>query len=136
MTSQLNYFIAQQRQAELVSRAEQARLISEARLARHRHKPGTPRTPATGPVRLAPATPAGLLMNASYPTRDGVDPKELDEHAERTYDRGFATEDPRPAAPHADPVAVTPGYPPLCPHGMNSLTDRGYGHALARLHRG
>ena len=33
MTSQLNYLIAQQRQAELVSRAEQARLPSEARLA-------------------------------------------------------------------------------------------------------
>ena len=34
MTSQLNYLIAQQRQAELVPRAEQARLASEAHLAR------------------------------------------------------------------------------------------------------
>jgi hypothetical protein len=52
MTSQLNYFIAQQREAELVSRAEQARLAGEARLARHRHKPGTRRKPAAGPLRL------------------------------------------------------------------------------------
>ena len=34
MTSQLNYFIAEVRQAELTSRAERARLASEARLAR------------------------------------------------------------------------------------------------------
>jgi hypothetical protein len=33
MTSQLNYLIAQQRQAELVSHAERVRLASEARLA-------------------------------------------------------------------------------------------------------
>jgi hypothetical protein len=74
-------------------------------------------------------------MNASYATREGVDPKELDEHIEGTRERGFATEDPRPA-PHAEPLAETPGYRPLCAHGMNSLTDRGYDHALARLHRG
>ena len=52
MTSQLNYLIAQQRQAELVSRAEQARLASESRPARHRHNAVTPRKPAAGPVRL------------------------------------------------------------------------------------
>jgi hypothetical protein len=52
MTSQLNYLIAQQRQAELVSRAAHALLASEARLARHRHKPGTPRKLAAGPLRL------------------------------------------------------------------------------------
>ena len=74
-------------------------------------------------------------MNASYPTREGVDPKGLDEQVEGTYDRGVATGDPRPAPPHADPLGETPGYPPLCAHGMNSLTDRGYDHALARLHR-
>ena len=34
------------------------------------------------------------------------------------------------------PLAEAPGYPPLCAHGMNSLTDRGYDQALARLHRG
>ena len=34
MTSQLNYLIVTQRQAVLVSRAEQARLASEARLPR------------------------------------------------------------------------------------------------------
>ena len=30
----------------------------------------------------------------------------------------------------------TAGYPPLCAHGMNSLTDRGYDLALGRLRRG
>jgi hypothetical protein len=74
-------------------------------------------------------------MNASYPTREGVDPKELDEQVEGTYDRGVATEDPRPA-PHADSLAEASGYPPLCAHGMNSLTDTGYDLALARLLRG
>jgi hypothetical protein len=33
MDSQLNYLIAQQRQAELVSRGEQARLVNDARAA-------------------------------------------------------------------------------------------------------
>ncbi len=75
-------------------------------------------------------------MNASYPTREGVDPIELDEQVQEMYDRGFATEDPRPAPPHTGPLAETPDYPPLCAHGMNSLADRGYDHALARLHRG
>jgi hypothetical protein len=75
-------------------------------------------------------------MNASYPTPEGVDPKELDEQVEGTYDRRFASEAPRPARPHAGPLAETTGYPPLCAHGMNSLTDRGYDHALARLRRG
>ena len=59
---------------------------------------------------------------------------ELDELVEGMYDRGLATEEPRPAPPHAGPLAEAPGYPPLCAHGMNSLTDRGYDHALARLH--
>jgi hypothetical protein len=30
----------------------------------------------------------------------------------------------------------TAGYRPLCAHGMNSLTDRGYDLALGRLRRG
>ena len=46
-----------------------------------------------------------------------------------------ATNEPRPA-PHAGPLAEASGYPPLCAHGMNSLTDRGYDDALARLRRG
>lgn len=75
-------------------------------------------------------------MNASYPTPEGVDPRELDELVEGMCDRGLATEEPRPAPPHAGPLAEAPGYPPLCAHGMNSLTDRGYDHALARLHCG
>ena len=60
MTPQLNYLIAQQRQAELVSRGEQARRANQARLT---------------------------------------------------------------------------DYPPLCAHGMNSLTDSGYELALGRLGR-
>jgi hypothetical protein len=75
-------------------------------------------------------------MNASYPTPEGADPRELDELVEGMYDRGLATEEPRPAALDAGPLAKAPGYPPLCAHGMNSLTDRGYDHALARLHYG
>jgi RimJ/RimL family protein N-acetyltransferase len=47
-----------------------------------------------------------------------------------------ATEEPRPAPPHIRPLAEAPGYPPLCAHGMNSLTDRGYDLALRRLRRG
>jgi hypothetical protein len=74
-------------------------------------------------------------MNPSYPTRAGVDPKELDEHVEGTYERGCATEHQRAAPSHPDPLAETRGYPPLCAHGMNPLTDRGYDQALARLHR-
>ena len=52
------------------------------------------------------------------------------------YDRGLATEEPRPPLLDAGSLAEAPGYPPLCAHGMNSLTDRGYDHALARLRRG
>jgi hypothetical protein len=47
-----------------------------------------------------------------------------------------ATEEPRPAPPHIRRLAEAPGYPPLCAHGMNSLTDRGYDLALRRLRRG
>ena len=47
----------------------------------------------------------------------------------------MATSEPRPA-PNAGPLAEAPAYPPLCAHGMNSLTDQGYDLALARLHRG
>ena len=136
MTSQLNYLIAQQRQAELVSSAEQARLASESRLARRRHNAGTPRKLAPGLLRLCLATPPRVHMKASCPTPERVDSKELDEQVEGTYDHRFASENPRPAPPHADPLAETPGYPPLCAYGMNSLTDRGYDHALARLRRG
>ena len=135
MTSQLNYLIAQQRQAELVSRAEQARL-AKSRLAR-RSAPRWDPTQAGGrSPSLAPATPPRVHMNASYPTPEGVDPKELDEQVEGMYDRGLATEEPRPAPPHAGALAEAPGYPPLCAHGMNSLTDSGYDLALGRLRRG
>ena len=46
------------------------------------------------------------------------------------------TTEPRAAAPHAGALAGAPGYPPLCAHGMNSLTDRRYDLALARQRRG
>jgi hypothetical protein len=75
-------------------------------------------------------------MNASYPTPEGVDPRELDAQVEEMYDRGLATEEPPPAPPDAGPLAEARGYPPLCAHGMSSLTDRGYDLALGRLHRG
>jgi hypothetical protein len=51
-------------------------------------------------------------MNATYPTPGGVDPK------------------------HAGVLTEAPGHPPLCAHGMNSLTDRGCDLALGRLRRG
>ena len=72
-------------------------------------------------------------MNASHPTPEGVDPRELDELVDRMSDRGLAPEEPRPAPPHGGAVAEAPGYPPRCAHGMNSLTDRGYDVALGRL---
>ena len=62
MTSQLNYLIAQQRQAELLSRAEQARLASEARLAGSAPAPrwdpaqAGGRSPSLGPTTLPACT--------------------------------------------------------------------------------
>jgi hypothetical protein len=75
-------------------------------------------------------------MNATYPTPGDVDPKELDDQVEETYDRGLAPEEPRPAPPHAGALAEAPGNAPRCAHGMNSLTDRGYELALERLRHG
>ena len=75
-------------------------------------------------------------MNATYPTPGDVDPKELDDQVEETYDRGLAPEEPRPAPPHAGALAEAPGYAPRCAHGMNSLTDGGYELALERLRHG
>jgi arsenite methyltransferase len=46
------------------------------------------------------------------------------------------TTEPRAAASRAGALAAAPGYPPLCAHGMNSLTDLRYDLALARLRRG
>ena len=56
--------------------------------------------------------------------------------AEEMYDRSLAPEKPRPSATHTGARAEAPGYPPLCAHGMNSLTDRRYDLAIRRLHRG
>ena len=75
-------------------------------------------------------------MSAAYPTPGGVDPKELDDRVEEMNDRGLARKEPRPASLQPGPLAEVPGYPPLCAHGMNSLTDRGYELALGRLCRG
>jgi hypothetical protein len=55
---------------------------------------------------------------------------------EEMYDRGLAHEKPRRAPFHAGALAEAAGYPPLCAHGMNSLTDTGYDLALGRLRRG
>ena len=75
-------------------------------------------------------------MSATYPTPGGVDPDELDDQVEEMCDRGLAPEEPRAAPPHAGAPAEDPSYPPLCAHGMNSLTDRGHDLALERLRRG
>ena len=57
MTSQLNYLIAQQRQAELVSRAEQAPLASDARRAQPASAPCQDASQEGGRFpSLAPAT--------------------------------------------------------------------------------
>ena len=62
MTSQLNYLIAQWRQAELVSRAERAWLASEARLARSASAPrwdpaqSGGRSPSFAPATLPECT--------------------------------------------------------------------------------
>lgn len=75
-------------------------------------------------------------MSATYPTHGREGPKERDDEVEEMYDHGLAHEKPRPAAPHAGALTEAAGYPPLCAHGMNSLTDRGYDLALGRLRRG
>jgi hypothetical protein len=62
--------------------------------------------------------------------------EELDDQVDERYDRGVVTAEPRPAAPHAGHLAEASDYPPLCGHGMNSVTDGGYDLALARLRRG
>jgi hypothetical protein len=57
MTSQLNYLIAQQRHADVVSGAEQARLAGEGRLIRSAPTPRWDPTQAAGPSpSFAPAT--------------------------------------------------------------------------------
>ena len=75
-------------------------------------------------------------MSGAYPTPVCIGPKDLDDQIEEIYDRGVAPEEPRPASPHGGALAEAAGYPPLCAHGMNSLTDRGYDFALGRLRRG
>jgi hypothetical protein len=65
----------------------------------------------------------------------GVDPEALDDQVAEMY-RDVANEEPRPAAPRSRPLGAALGYPPLCAHGMNSFTDRGYDLALARLRHG
>jgi hypothetical protein len=75
-------------------------------------------------------------MSATYPTPGCTGRKSLDDQVEEMYDRGMAPKLPRPASPRAGALGEAAGYPPLCPHGMNSFTDRGYDLALARLRRG
>ena len=137
MTSQLNYLIAPQRQAELVSRAERARLVSEARLARPASAPRWDPAQFGGRIPFVCAgDAAGVSMSATYRTPGRIGPKDLDDQVEEMYDRDVAPEEPRPASPHAGALAEAAGYPPLCAHGMNSLTDRGYDLAVGRPRRG
>jgi hypothetical protein len=75
-------------------------------------------------------------MSAAYPTPGCIGPEELADQVEEMYDRGVAAEAPRSASPHGGVLAEAAGYLPLCAHGMNSLTDRGYDLALGRLRRG
>jgi len=75
-------------------------------------------------------------MSAASPTPGVVGPQKPDDQAEEMHDRGLASEETRPATPQAGPLTRAPGYPPLCAHGMNSLTDERYDLALARLRRG
>lgn len=137
MTSQRSYLFAQQRQAELVSRAERARLASEARLARSASAPCWDPAQFGGRIPFACAgDAAGVHMSATYPTPGCIGPNDLDDQVEEMYDRGVAPEESRPASPHGGALAEAAGYPPLCAHGMNSLTDRGYDLAIGRLRRG
>ena len=53
MTSQLDYFIARQRQAELVSRAGGPLASDRVEPGRRRHHAGTPRKLAAGPFACA-----------------------------------------------------------------------------------
>jgi hypothetical protein len=77
-------------------------------------------------------------MNTENHTQavEGVDPEAVDQQIAELDHRSLAGEEPRPAAAHARSLAEAVGYPPLCAHGMNSATDRGYDLALARLRRG
>ena len=74
---------------------------------------------------------AGTQTNTTYPAPGGADRDGLGDKAAQ-MDRGVATEEPHSAPLYARRL----GYSPLCAHGMNSLTDRDYGLALARLRRG
>jgi len=60
---------------------------------------------------------------------------ELVSRAERARLASEARRARSASAPLWDP-ARSGGYPPLCAHGMNSLTDRGYDVALGRLRPG
>ena len=61
-----------------------------------------------------------------------MDPEARDDRVAKLH-RDMAGEEPRPLD---HPLGEAFGYPPLCVHGMNSFTDRGYALALARLGRG
>jgi hypothetical protein len=77
-----------------------------------------------------------MQTNTKYSSPAGVDSEELDRRIAEMY-RNVANEVAEDLHfPTDRPLAAAPGYPPLCAHGMNSLTDRGYDLALGRLHRG
>ena len=72
-----------------------------------------------------------MQPNTTYPAAGGGDREQLDRQITEMY-RDVADEEPHPARPDACRL----GYPPLCTHGMNPLTDKDYALALARLRRG
>ena len=89
-------------------------------------------------MSTAPPTGALSRRGTHAPTRpadQAVRHQAPPGRAAETY-RGLETEEPRPAPPRAGALAEASGYPPLCAHGMNSFTDRGYDLALGRLRRG
>jgi hypothetical protein len=79
---------------------------------------------------------AVMQTNTTYPSPTGADPEELDRQIAE-LDSGVANEAAEDLRfPTGRPLAEAPGCPPLCAHGMNSLTDRDYDLALGRLRRG
>jgi len=77
-----------------------------------------------------------MQTNTKYSSPAGVDSEELDRRIAE-MDRDEANEVAEDLYfPTDRPLAAAPGYPPLCAHGMNSLTDRGYDPALERHRRG
>lgn len=72
---------------------------------------------------------AGMHTEHRIEAPGSMEPEALDDCVAKLH-RDLAGEEPRPPA---HPLCEARGYPPNCAHGRNSLTDRGYDLALARL---